>query len=365
MIITRAPFRVSFFGGGTDYPEHFLKHGGAVLGSAIDQYTFITTSPFRSKGLFDYSIRVTYRDIELVNELDEMKHAPIREALRKLGFHRDIEIHHIADLPAKTGLGSSSSFVVALLQALHKQAGRDVSGITLAYEAIHFERHILGDSVGCQDQTFAAVGGFNVLEFRREDDIEVHPVPLSPQRIQELQSHLMMFYTGMTRRAEEVAKIQVAKMDENRDRYLRMRRQVDQAYAMLVKGASLTPFGEFLDAAWMEKKALHSVISNPAIDSMYKRAKEAGALGGKLLGAGGGGFLMLFVPPEKQQKVQAALADHCLVRPGLSSPGAEVIFDGSKLRAPSGPATLRGQSRAAAIYEMEPAKIKTSEAGNQ
>ena len=334
MIITRAPLRVSFFGGGTDYPAHFLEHGGAVLGSAIDQYSFITASPFRSEGLFDYAIRVTYREIEHVNTLDELKHVPIREALRKCGFDRDIEVHHIADLPAKTGLGSSSSFVVSLLQALHKLGGRDVKGIDLAYEAIHFERQILGESVGCQDQAFAAMGGFNVIEFRREDDISVHPLPISISRIAELESHLMMFYSGITRRAEDVVKTQLANVSDNKERYMRMRRQVDQAYDIITKGGSLTPFGELLDLAWAEKRALHNVISNPEIDSMYDRAKAAGAIGGKLLGAGGGGFLMLFVPPERQLAVEAALDGHCLVRPGLSAPGSDVIFNGTRMRHP-------------------------------
>lgn len=334
MIITRAPLRVSFFGGGTDYPSHFIEHGGAVLGSAIDQFAFITASPFRSEGLFDYAIRVTYREIELVRDLEDMKHVPIREALRKCGFDRDIEVHHIADLPAKTGLGSSSSFVVSLLQALHKLGRRDVSGIDLAYEAIHFERHILDESVGCQDQTFAAVGGFNMIEFRREDDISVHPVPISNRRLHELESHLMMFYSGITRRAEDVIKTQLTKVADNKERYLRMRQQVDQAYDILVRSGSLTPFGELLDQAWMEKKALHSVISNPEVDGMYDRAKAAGAIGGKLLGAGGGGFLMLFVPPERQPAVEAALSGHCLIRPGLSAPGSDVIFNGTRMRTP-------------------------------
>ena len=334
MIITRAPLRVSFFGGGTDYPSHFVEHGGAVLGSAIDQYAFITASPFRSEGLFDYAIRVTYREIENVGHVDDIKHVPFREALKASGFDRDVELHYIADLPAKTGLGSSSSFVVALLQALHKLNGRDVKGIDLAYEAIHFERHVLGESVGCQDQTFAAVGGFNMIEFRREDDISVHPLPVSLGRVAELESHLMMFYSGITRRAEDVVKTQLTKVADNKDRYLRMRRQVDAAYDILTRSGSLTPFGELLDQAWMEKKALHSVISNPEIDEMYDRAKAAGAIGGKLLGAGGGGFLMLFVPPERQAAVEAALSGHCLVRPGLSAPGSDVIFNGTRMRAP-------------------------------
>lgn len=334
MILTRAPLRVSFFGGGTDYPAHFLEHGGAVLGSAIGQYSFITASRVQSKGLLDYSIRVTYREIELVREVAQLRHVPIREALRQCGYERDVEIHHIADLPAKTGLGSSSSFVVALLQALRFLSGRTVSGIELAYEAIAFERQVLKESVGCQDQVFAAVGGFNMVEFRREDDIIVHPLPVSAARLLELESSLMMFYTGLERRAEDVVKAQLSSASSNLDRYRRMRAQVDRAYDLLIGTAPLSLFGELLDAAWKEKRALHSVISNSSVDTMYAKAIEAGALGGKLLGAGAGGFMLFFVPPERQKRVEAALADHCLIRPHLNAPGSMVIFDGMNARAP-------------------------------
>jgi D-glycero-alpha-D-manno-heptose-7-phosphate kinase len=334
MILTRAPLRVSFFGGGTDYPDHFLKHGGAVLGSAIDQYSFITASQMQSKGLLDYSIRVTYREIELVRELSELRHIPIREALRHCGYERDVEIHHIADLPAKTGLGSSSSFVVSLLQALRYLSGRKISGLDLAYEAIAFERQTLKESVGCQDQVFAAVGGFNMIEFRREDDIVVHPLLISRTRLLELESCLMMFYTGLERRAEDVVKAQLGSVAANTDRYRRMRAQVDSAHELLTGNAPLSAFGELLDAAWQEKRALHSVISNSSVDAMYTKAMEAGALGGKLLGAGAGGFMLFFVPPERQRRVGAALADHCLIRPHLNAPGSMMIFDGIKARAP-------------------------------
>lgn len=334
MIVSRAPLRVSFFGGGTDYPSYFLRNGGAVLGSAIDQFSFITASKFRSKGMFDYNIRVTYREIELVSDLLQLKHVPIREALKCCGFDRDIEIHHIADLPAKTGLGSSSSFVVALLHALSHLSGRSVSPMELAYEAIRFERRTLGESVGCQDQTFAAIGGFNMLEFRKEDDIVVHPITIGDDALENLESHLMMFYTGIERRAEDIVKTQLTSLPANHERYKRMRNQVDRAYEILTGSGPMEAFGELLDEAWREKRGLHSVISNPLIDRMYAKAKGSGALGGKLLGAGAGGFLLLFVPRERQALVEAALQDYCLVRPRLGAPGSTIIFDGVKARAP-------------------------------
>ncbi len=332
MIISRAPLRVSFFGGGTDYPAHFLRHGGAVLGSAIDQYVFITASEFPGTPFFDYNIRVSYREIETVSHLDDLKHGPIREALRRCNYSRDVELHHIADLPAKTGLGSSSSFSAALLQALYRLRGREISGLPLAYEAIHFERDILRESVGCQDQTFAAVGGFNVIEFRKEDDIAVTPIRLSAPRMADLESHLMMVYTGMTRAAETVVKSQLTKVADNTERYKRMRLQVDQAHDILMSNRPLSEFGELLDAAWQEKRALHSVISNQLVDNLYETAKQTGALGGKLLGAGAGGFLLLFVPPERQEAIAGAMRNHRIVRPRLGAPGSSVIFDGSRLR---------------------------------
>jgi D-glycero-alpha-D-manno-heptose-7-phosphate kinase len=269
-----------------------------------------------------------------VDDVDGLKHTPIREALRRCGYSRDIEIHHIADLPAKTGLGSSSSFSVSLLQALHKLDGRDLTGIDLAHYAIDFERRTLGENVGCQDQTFAAVGGFNMLEFHREDDVRVHPVAMSDERLAELEDSLFMFYSGVSRRAEDVIKQQLDKLGDNLGRYKSMRAQVDRAYDILMSNTPLSAFGELLDEAWAEKRALHTIISNPVIDQMYEKAKAAGAIGGKLLGAGAGGFLLLFVPPERQAAVRLALADHYLVRPRLRAPGSSVIFDGTKMRAP-------------------------------
>jgi len=213
-------------------------------------------------------------------------------------------------------------------------SGRTLSGLELAYEAIAFEREVLKESVGCQDQVFAAVGGFNTIEFRREDDIVVRPVPISHARLLELESCLMMFYTGLERRAEDVVKAQLTNVAFNTDRYRRMRAQVDRAFDLLTGNAPLSYFGELLDAAWKEKRALHGIISNSSVDTMYEKAMESGALGGKLLGAGAGGFMLFFVPPERQRRVEAALANHCLIRPHLDAPGSTVIFDGMNARQP-------------------------------
>ena len=200
MIITKAPLRVSFLGGGTDYPEYFLHHGGAVLGAAINKYIYITANQFMSK-LFDHSIRISYKRTEAVAKVDDVEHTPFRETLRHCGIARDIELGHFADLPAFTGLGSSSTFTVALLQALHAYKGRFRSGLELAYEAIQLERHVFKECVGCQDQVLAAVGGFNLLEFRAENNIIVNRLPMSPVRLREFEECLVLFFTGMCRSA--------------------------------------------------------------------------------------------------------------------------------------------------------------------
>ena len=226
MLISRAPVRISFFGGGTDYPEYFVKHGGAVLSTAIDKFSYVTISQFLSR-LFDYSIRLSYRKVELLKSVEEIEHNVYRECLKFCGLEQDIELHHVADLPSFTGLGSSSAFTVSLLHALHSFKGEFIRPIDLAYEAIYVERHLLHDRVGCQDQAIAAVGGFNILEFRTEEDIIVNRLPLSAQRIQEFESHLFIVFTGIRRRAAAVVEQQLKKVDDNVDTLKQMRGMVD------------------------------------------------------------------------------------------------------------------------------------------
>ncbi len=324
MIITKAPLRMSFLGGGTDYPEYFLSEGGAVLGTAIDKFVYISANHFHSD-LFDYAIRVAYRNVELAKCIDEIEHTPFREALRRCGIKRDIELNHFADLPAFTGLGSSSSFTVALLQALHAYSGRYRSGLDLAYEAIHLERHVFGDKVGCQDQVLAAVGGLNVIEFRAEDDILVHRAPVSPARLRELQAHIMLFFTGAKRSASCVAAVQIGKVNDNRPALRRMRLMVDEGWNLLTSGSSLAPFGEMLHEAWTLKRSLDAGVTSTLIDEMYTTARGAGALGGKLLGAGGGGFLLVFAPPERHSRIERALRRPVAFRVELSSVGCQIV----------------------------------------
>jgi D-glycero-alpha-D-manno-heptose-7-phosphate kinase len=325
VIITKTPFRISFFGGGTDYPEYFERHGGAVLATAIDKSTYLSATHFYSR-LFDYSIRIAYRKVECVQALDEIEHGPFRECLRWAGISENIEVDTAADLPAFSGLGSSSSFVVGLLNTLTAFQGKQLRPIELAYRAIEIERDVLKEAVGCQDQTIAAVGGFNLIEFRRTDDIVVHRLPLGAERIHALEAHLLMVFTGIKRRASHLAAQQIGCIPKNVRALRKMRALVDDGHDVLVHGGSLARFGALLHEAWTLKGALSECVSNDVIAEIYEAGRSAGAWGGKLLGAGGGGFILFVVPPERRAAVCERLAHLEVVPVKLNAPGSHVIY---------------------------------------
>jgi D-glycero-alpha-D-manno-heptose-7-phosphate kinase len=325
MIISRAPVRISFFGGGTDYPEYFLKEGGAVLATAIDKYSYVTASPFLSD-LFDYVIRLSYRKSEIVKCVSEIEHKVFRECLRLCGLERDVELHTVADLPAFTGLGSSSTFTVSLLHALHSYKGEFITPLQLAYEAIRVERQVLKDNVGCQDQVTAAVGGFNLIEFRAEDDIVVSRVPISPTRMREVEEHLFIVFTGIKRKASDVVAEQLHRIPDNGSTLRRMRHMVDRGWDILTSSRSLSEFGELLHEAWIAKRSLDGGISNGEIDSLYELGLANGAFGGKLLGAGGGGFLLFFAPPEVHPELARTFSDRQILPAKINAPGSQIIF---------------------------------------
>ncbi|HUY93169.1 MAG TPA: hypothetical protein VMV10_30855 [Pirellulales bacterium] len=329
MIISKTPFRVSFFGGGTDYPEHFTKHGGAVLGTAVDKCTYLAATHFYSR-LFDYSIRLAYSKVECVADLDSIQHAPLRECLRWTGVTKDVELDCMAELPSSVGLGTSSSFVVGVLNTLYAFQGRVVHPLDLAYQAIEIEREVLGESVGCQDQTFAAMGGFNLIEFRTTRDIIVHRLPISPERQAEFEQHLLVVYTGIRRRASQVAARQVERIGGNVERLKRMRRLVDEGYEALAGGGSLAKFGRLLDAGWKLKNSLDDSVSNAQINAIYERGVQCGAWGGKLLGAGGGGFILFCVPPEKKAGLIAELGDLETISISVNAPGTQIVHASMK-----------------------------------
>lgn len=324
MIITQTPLRVSFLGGGTDYPEYFQEHGGLVLGSAANIFAYFSVCHFYSE-LFDYRIRIAYRQVECVNSIDEITHTPFKECLRWCNINQDVEINLTAELPAHTGLGSSSTFVVGLLNSLYAYQGRFLKPIELAYEAIDLERRVLGESVGCQDQVFAAVGGFNLIEFKSLNNILVHRVPISAGRLNELESHLMLFFTGIRRRSESIAAKKVRNVHLNLQNLAKLKRLAEQGYNLLSSTGSLTGFGELLHHSWKIKRELADTVSSEIIDRIYENALAAGALGGKLLGAGGGGFFLFFVPPERQDAVRQKLSNLKEIECKLNAPGTQII----------------------------------------
>lgn len=326
MIIARAPLRVSFFGGGSDYPEVFKRQRGAVLATAIDRHCYLTATRFPSR-LFDYSIRLSYRQVELVKRRDDIEHRLFKACLEFCGIEADIELNAHADLPAFSGLGSSSSFTVALLHVLHRFRGVRRSRMDLAYEAIHVERKVLSDSVGCQDQVSAAVGGFNRIEFRAEDDIAVEPLELSRARLEELEAHLVLVFTRITRSASPIEQGKLDRVEANREALSRMVAMVDRGAEILVGGKPLEGFGALLHEAWELKQSLTEAVSNDVITELYLRGREAGAWGGKLLGAGGGGFLLFVVPEERIEGFCKAFPQREILRPGLNTDGTSVLFE--------------------------------------
>jgi len=326
MIITRTPVRVSFLGGGTDYPAYFRQHGGATLVTTIDKYTYVTVNPLTE--FFDHRIGVYYSRVERVKNLDEIQHPSVRECLRFLGIEHGVEIHIVSDLPARTGLGSSSSFTVGLLRALYAFKGRMVSAEQLAAEAVHVEQEIIKERVGCQDQYACAHGGLLHLQFGCNGGIRVAPLVLNQERLRALEQRLMLFYTGIRRTAHEIVEEQLnrTQASEIDEELAGLKALVNQGINLLASSNNLVEFGALLHEGWMLKRQCSSKISNPFIDQLYERARADGAVGGKLLGAGGGGFLLLFVEPENQTRVRQALSELREVKFGFENSGSTIIF---------------------------------------
>ena len=325
MIITRTPFRISFFGGGTDYPGWFRDHGGAVLATTIDKYCYITCRhlpPF-----FGHKHRIVYSRIENVHRIDEIEHPAVRAVLDWAKVTEGLEIHHDGDLPARSGLGSSSSFTVGLVQALQAIRGKMATKDALARDAIHIEQNLIGENVGSQDQISAAYGGFNRIEFHRNGSFDVAPVILLPTRRQELRSHLMLCFTGVSRIASDVAKSKIENLKSRQTELTRMGAMVDEAIGILQDDSRpIEEFGRLLDASWQYKRKLSDRVSSPDIDALYSAAMDAGAIGGKILGAGGGGFLLLFAKPEHQPAIRERLARLVHVPFDFDDSGSRVVL---------------------------------------
>ena len=325
MIISRTPFRVSLFGGGTDYPAWFREHGGAVLGTAIDKYCYISVRylpPF-----FEHRHRIVYSKVELVREVREIQHPAVRGVLGELAIDAGLEIHHDADLPARSGLGSSSSFTVGLLNAVHAMRGRMVTKSELGREAIRIEQDVLKESVGCQDQIWAAYGGLNKIDFFPDGRFEVTPVILPPERRRELRQSMMLFFTGFSRYASDFAKDQLDNLKSRAAQLTTMRALVDHAVDILRdERAPIRELGKLLDESWRLKRELADSVSTGEIDAIYEAGRAAGAVGGKLLGAGGGGFILFIVEPDQREAVRERLRRLVHVSFDFDTEGSKIVL---------------------------------------
>lgn len=322
MIITKTPFRMSFFGGGTDMKSFFKEYGGSVLSTTIDKYCYVTVRHLPR--FFDYSTELAYSKIERVTSVEDISHPAIREAMKMLDIH-EIRLTYEADLPARSGLGTSSSFAVGLLNAFHGLKGRYVGKRRLADEAIYLERELCHEIGGWQDQIAASYGGMNRIEFSA-DGYEVNPVIISQERKKQLNDCLLMFFTGFTRFSSDIQR-ENAKNCENRTSQLKeLCELVDEAEKILVeKSISLDEFGRLLDYTWKLKRQIGNNVSTDSINSLYSKGIRAGALGGKLLGAGGGGFLVFYVPKEKQEMVKKAMSDLLYIPFEFETTGTSII----------------------------------------
>ncbi len=325
MIITRTPFRISFFGGGTDYPVWYKANGGAVINTSINKYCYITVRhlpPF-----FDFNYRVRYYHKEEVSAIDDIKHPSVRECLRFVQIEKGVEIVHTGDLPAQSGLGSSSTFTVGLLNALYALKNYMATKKELALNAIHIEQNLIRENVGSQDQTIAAFGGFNKIEFNGAKEIVVQPIITSPEKYEILQNHLLLFFTGYARDANKVAEAQIKETPQKTAELRQMMSIVDDAYNILrCRTGCIDDIGRLLHEQWQIKRSMTSKITNDQIDTIYTRGKKAGASGGKLLGAGGGGFMLFFADPERHTDIRKELNELTHVPFRFDNTGSQIIY---------------------------------------
>lgn len=323
MIITKTPFRMSFFGGGTDMPAFFNEHGGAVLSTTFDKYCYVTVRHLPQ--FFDYTSELVYSRIEQVDDIDKIEHPLVRNCIKFLDMH-ELRVNYESDLPARTGLGTSSSFAVGLLNAFYALKGKYASKKQLADEAIYVERELCRESGGWQDQIAAAFGGFNRIDFK-DNGYEVSPIIISPERKQRLNDNLMLFFTGFSRFSSEIQQSTVSVIKDKTAQLKEMLALVDEAQKVLVNDKSdLDDFGRLLDTTWRLKRQTGAKISTGSIDGLYEKGIKAGALGGKLLGAGGGGFLVFYVQSEKRQSVLAAMKDLLHVPFEFENGGTQVLY---------------------------------------
>lgn len=324
MVISRTPFRISFFGGGTDYPAWYKNNGGAVISATINKYSFVTARLlppyFNYKNIFRYYLR------EEVNNLDEIKHPSIRECLKFLNYSKGVEIVHHADIPAQSGMGSSSTFTVGLLNALYGLNNYMPTKRELAINAIHIEQQKIKENVGSQDQTAAAFGGLNRIDFGGNEEIFVTPIIISSERIKELQDNFMLFFSGFPRNATDIASEQIISIPNKTVELREMMTLLEEGFSILKNNSSLDEFGKLLNIQWQLKRSMSSKITTNQIDDIYEKGLKAGALGGKLLGAGGGGFILFYVKPEMQEAIKNVFSKLLYVPFRFEFTGSQIIY---------------------------------------
>jgi D-glycero-alpha-D-manno-heptose-7-phosphate kinase len=354
MIITQTPFRISFFGGGTDFPAWYQLNGGAVLSTTIDKYCYLTCRYFPP--FFPNAFRIVWSHIEPVSSIAEILHPAVREGLKMLGFtdEQGLEIHHQGDLPARSGMGSSAAFANGLILALHGLKGETVDIETLYRESIELEQVWLKDNVGSQDQVATACGGLNTIYFGPGDNIRVEPLRVAPRRLAALDDRLMLFFTGASRMGSDIVQSTIANLQNRSEELRHMRQMVDRGIDILTGNGDLDLFGLLLDEAWQYKLRLNTRISNQTIDRLYARALANGALGGKLLGAGGTGFMLFYVPLEKQEAVREALGSCIHVPFRFADRGASIIANNADTTAPLRIAPPRQAAKLAPLADASP-----------
>lgn len=324
MIITRTPFRISFAGGGTDLRAFYAEEPGRVISTAINKYIYVVVK--RQLGIVEHKYRINWSKVEFANTIDEIEHPIVREALRMFNIDFAIEISTYTDVPGQTGLGSSSAFAVGLVHALHALKGNMVTKHVLASDAAHIEVNLLGRAMGKQDHYASAYGNLNVFTFTADEVVKVDPVLYRPEAKQAIEGNLMLFYLQLKRNASEILTVQQEKTQDKRKSLRDMQKMVDPLCEVFSKGKNLAQFGEVLHQGWELKRSLTPMVSSPEIDTYYEKALEAGAIGGKLLGAGGGGFLLFYVEPHKQELVKQAMSDLYHMPIAFDSSGSRITY---------------------------------------
>ena len=324
MIISKTPFRISFFGGGTDYPEWYHENGGSVLATTIDKYCYISCRhlpPF-----FEHKHRIVYSKIESVKTTEEIQHPVVRAVLSNLSITDGLEIHHDADLPARSGLGSSSSFTVGLINVLNALKGLQISKQDLAKQATYIEQEVLKETVGNQDQILAAFGGFNRIDFHPDDSFNISPVIINKDLVEQLQSHMLLFFTGLSRFSSDIARDKVSNFTNRFQELTQIKEMVDEGMSILQNPSTpIMDLGKLMHESWKLKRSLSKKVSTPQIDEIYETGIKAGAIGGKVLGAGGGGFILFFAKPENHSKIRERLKSLVHVAFHFDDVGSKIV----------------------------------------